>query len=488
MADKKIRFRGSKIVEKIKTVSIILLCLCCACLMYVVVNTQGRMEGKRGNFWFGKNTQDVTSAISGETEANMLSAFSALSEPELIMINGTSGRNILYEDDEGYDKAVEAINIIVKDLHTSATEYNKLNDYAEWDNALKVNSVYFRYPCGRQTDFEAKFYGINNSNLAKSVEEYSEILLVVSGAESEVIAMIPNGDGVVKIKTNVSSVALNEIVASQENSAQNVFAFASELNLDKQGEDEAKRILLDREIIVPSASIVTDNILIDVPWIYKNGLSITSSTDFMMKLINIFGYNPNTIRQYSDMSGALVFVADTGTLKAHPDGIIEYKALAKSEGLKLSTASQGKTGDLYSVTSGIIEIARKIYSICDEDSESREHRIRFTSIPQNISETEEMKFEIDYFVDGRRVELAGGHAIEATVVGGVLTEFKMQIKSIKKTAGKSKTEPLFEAIDRFCAENPTSKIIVSSKQIYKFIENGKEIGSEWKIQGAQERK
>lgn len=485
MAGKK-RLNNPKTVERAKTVVLVALVLCCICLVVSVVSIQGRLNGKDDFFWFVNTPHDAGAGASGET-VNTLTAFSVLYEPEVIMINGADGRHILDEESDIYNRAIESINIIIKDLHSSNAECSKLSDYAEWDNALKVNSIYVKYPCSRKTEFEAQFYEINNSVLSSNIAEYTEILLVASNADSGTIAMIPTEDGVLKIKTNISPVAINEIIMAENNENEKAYAFASELNLDKREDgkigENARKVVLDRNVIVPSRNVIADNILIDVPWKYKNEINFTEATELTTKLIDIFGYNPNTIRQYSDMNEALVFVSDSGTVKAHPNGTIEYKALTKTEGLNLATVVQGKTGNVYSVTSGLVETVRKIYSICADETEGRDYKIKLTSIPQKVSLGDDMKFEMDYFVDGRRVELAEGHAVEATVSGGMLTELKLQVRTIKKTEGKTEMKSLFEAIDEFCSEHPGSNKIVNSNQIYSVTETEKEISAEWEIKG-----
>ena len=472
--------KNPKAIEKAKTIAVVALVLSAVCLVLTVFNIQGRLNGKGELFWFVNAPQDVISGTSGDA-SNTITAFSVLSEPEFILVNGTEGRYILEEKNNIYSKAVETINIIIKDLHSTNAEYIKLEDYAEWNNALKVNSLYVRYPGNRQTDFEAQFYEIGNSALVNNISTYSEILLLAASADEGSIAMIPTEDGVFKIKTNISPVAINEIIESRREDSENIYAFASELNLDKSGNGE--KLILNPNIIVPSKNIVTDNILVDVPWKYKNGINFTKSTEVTTKLIDIFGYNPNTIRQYSDMNEALVFVSDSGTVKAHPNGIIEYKALTRADGINLATIVKGKSGNVYSITSGLIEVVRKIYGICDDNTENREYSIRFTSIPQKATIADDMKFELDYFVDGRRVCLPEGSAVEAIVSGGMLTELKMQVRTIKKTEGKTEMKPLFEAIDEFCSQNPASIRIVSAKQLYKVLENSEELGAEWEIKG-----
>ena len=472
--------KNPKVIEKAKTIAVIALVLSAVCLALTVFNVQGRLHGKGELFWFATTPQDVISGTSGDV-SNTISAFSVLSEPEFILVNGTEGRHILEEKNSIYSKAIETINIIIKDLHSTNAEYIKLEDYAEWSNALKVNSVYVRYPGNRQTDFEAQFYEISNSALANNIFSYSEILLLAASAGEGTIAMIPAEDGVFKIKTNISPVAINEIIESHKEGDENIYTFASELNLDAA--ENGEKLMLDRNIIIPSKNIVTDNILVDVPWKYKNGINFTKSTEVTAKLIDIFGYNPNTIRQYSDMNEALVFVSDSGTVKAHPDGIIEYKSLTRADGINLATIVKGRSGNIYSVTSGLIEVVRKIYGICDDNTEKREYSIRFTSIPQKASVADDMKFELDYFVDGRRVCLPEGSAVEATVSSGMLTELKMQVRTIKKTEGKTEVKPLFEAIDEFCSQNPSSNRIVSAKQVYKVLKDSEEIGADWEIKG-----
>ncbi len=481
MSENMRRRKSYKIFEKIKTVIIVVLCLSCAYLMYSITNLQGRISGNRNLSWFSGGITEKAD-VPGGNGLNALTAFSVLSKPETIMINATNSRHKISPDNNLYNTILETINAAIKSMYNSASEITVLDSFAEWDNAIKLNSIYIKYPCLRQTSFESQFYGINSGTLVKNIDKYSELLMVFPASGDSIIVMIPSENGIIKIKTNVAAGAINEIINSQKPEDKKTYSFASELNLDKTVKDNKNNAAeLKRTLIIPSVDETYDNILLEVPWLYKNGISLNQTTEFMLGLIDVFGYNHNTIRQYSDMNGVLVFVADTGTIKAYPDGKLEYKALTKKDGILLTS----KANDAYNTTSGLMDVLRKIYYICFSEQENGEFDLRFSLLPKT-EQSDEMKFEIDYFFDGIRVDMGNEHAAVATVNSGMLTELKMNLKTIKRTDGKTQSKPLFEAIDEFCVKNPMNKKIMEAQTVYRANENGNEICAEWEIKGTQE--
>ncbi|UKI36099.1 MAG: hypothetical protein L6V93_19300 [Clostridiales bacterium] len=48
-----------------------------------------------------------------------------------------------------------------------------------------------------------------------------------------------------------------------------------------------------------------------------------------------FSFNINTARKYTEPDGAIVYVENYGSIKIHPSGYFEYKAIAPDKGVSL---------------------------------------------------------------------------------------------------------------------------------------------------------
>jgi len=215
-----------------------------------------------------------------------------------------------------------------------------------------------------------------------------------------------------------------------------------------------------------------------VPRVYKTGLNFIKTTDFTMGLIEIFGYNQNTVRQYVNSEDVLIFVGETGTLSVYPEGYIEYRALGTNEGVALE--SQSGAG-VYGATAGLINMIDRINAVSGVLPELNDGKLRIAALPVMDGQTSAIRVEFDYYVDDCRVNFLNSPAITAIINDGVLTELKMQIKTVKKTENDTHMTALLDEIDEFVGKNPQTKLIDYAKTTYKFSQSGDELSVEWDI-------
>lgn len=487
------RGRRAVIREKLKTAVICLLCAGCVYFTYRVIDLQYKPSGAGGNFWSAANpgARNAESALSHE---NSMSMYLKLAEPDIVMVNRGDNRGILKKDEDGYERTIDLINKAIQGIYSPNTEISKVSRAAVWNGLLKSNSVYIKFPCEIPTAFSARFFQTKDSQAAKTLTACSEALLVPDTASGRVCVFIPGANGsdeVVKFTTETFAATLTEAINGLSYIDKKEFAYAYELNLDKSGSGAQKpgngTAVLDPMLIIPLEKVYTRPLIGSVPWEYGQGLSFTQTTDFTMRLLNIFQYNPNTIRQYADKDGALMFVSGKGTIGAHPDGRLEYKALDETEGISLSSNTQTKSDDLYASAAGLINVINKIYNLCGIDCVNNISTLKFTNISQIKADSSELNIGLDYYVDGYRVQLPEGHAAEAVIHGGTLVQLKIWIKSFNTVDREYENAPLLGEIDAYCAEGTAGKNIKTGTLYYSFKENGTETDTAWNIQGGQGR-
>lgn len=479
--------RGEKIKlgERIKTVVIVLLTVSCLVSGYYMFDMYRDQGGVGSLWWSGDNAATAGEDNSHIASPNTFNSFLTLSQPELIMINRIGNRDKVLAEDEDFAKTAELVNTVMKEVYLRTEQSFDTVNAGEWENAVKSNSVYVRYAGKRSTGFEAEFYKITASKLAAAIDEYEEFAIIPNKKAKELTVYIPNSGykSIVRVKLETSlAETVAAVIEARADITTKKYAFAFELNLTSRTDslDKTKpRAQLSPMFVIPTTPDKAFNIIADVPKVYKNGLSFTKTTDFTTGLINIFGYNPNTIRQYANSDNALIFVGETGTLSVYPEGYIEYQALGQNEGVLLAGQTQP---DAYNITSGLIGMLERIYSLSGVIPEYNDSSLRFTVLPKIEAGGSRLSFDLDYYVDNCKVKFSNTPAVTAVVDNGVLTELKMQIKTIKKTENQTETSAVFDAIDDYFEKKPQTKELKQGKQSYSFSENGSEISLQWELE------
>lgn len=476
------RTQKSRLCEWAKTVTIVLLFFSCLflCVKVFEIYRDQTVAGEQGG---GVYLAAQTGVSDDNNDINTMKLFSRLSAPEMIVVNNVQSRMVVGEDTPEFLMAADAVNSAVSELYLMDSDEVEESDKTQWQSALGANSLYVRYPALRSTAYEADFYGADESALPAKLDSYKEMVFVPGGDGQSVTVIAPDAKRDAYVKGMISgaaATALNEMVKKGFENEDRAYAFAYELNLDTQ--NAAGKVTLDPMILLPTAAEKSfAEIVADVPGIYKASMEGVRQTDFTRGLVNAFGYNPNTIRQYVNGDGTLIFVGETGTLSVHPDGLIDYRALAAGDGIMLSASADN---DAYGVMSGLCRMIDRIMRLSEINPEDCDFVFKLTHMPDNAQDPgQEIGF--DYFVDGRMVEFEGAPAVKAVVEDGVLTEFAMQVKTIKKVENWGEVAGVFDAIDSFCEVNPQSTAVTSANVIYRYSGNGKETKAEWKIQGEQ---
>lgn len=479
--------KRKKIYEAAKSVLICVLCVSSIYMAYKVIDMHSNSGVMESSFWFtGSDPERVMS--SELTTENILKTFLDYSKPELVIVNRGENRGELKMGHDGYDRTMDFINKVMQSIHSAGAEYSKVSSDAVRKNLMMANSIYIKYPYARLSEMDARFFQIKDSSFAKNAATYSEAFLLPDIASERVVVFViskDNPEEMLRIQTESFAATLSEIINDLEYINTKEYAFAAELNLDKTGEDgNGSSTTLDSMIAIPLNTKITNSVLCDVPWEYANALKFTQTTDFSAGFMDIFNYNPNTIRQYAAKDGTLTFVSGKGTLSMHPDGVLEYKALDQSEGIMFSSGANMRSDDLYTSAAGVIKIVKKILNLCYSSFLDEKTDIRFTRITKQTDG--DIHFCLDYFVNGYRVKMKNGCAIDAKVHSGMLTEMKMHIATFKVLDKETENKSLINAIDDFFANGRQNKKVADAGLVYELSGEGNEMITRWEIRGEQE--
>lgn len=472
-------------IERGKTVAIVFLCFCCVSLFFAVMDFY-KGQVSIGSFFWGTENQTVPSESHQLNSKNVLNTYWELNEPELVMACSVNDRDRILHSDDDFDEVAENINTIMRDVYFQKEESFSVGNTEEWEKTVENNAIYVRYAHPQISKFGAQFYEVSGSNFEKNVTSYSEVLvapdLSVNGKTTVFVKDVDKE--IVKISLMVDSTVLKSAIRNRINDEGFDFAFAYELNLDSNSlnEKDGAAVSLEHMFMIPAEPIYFNDVIVTTPRVYKSGINFEDSTRVATSLINLFGYNPNTIRQYANGDGALIFVSETGSVTMHPEGRIEYKALGENEGIVFDAQSKDNKA-AYSIISGVADIVNRTISICGVNEEKNDAEFRISKIEEtgNVQSS----IELDYFVEGIKVRFGKEAAVIAVIKNGALTELKILVKAIEKTDKKTDCGDVFAAVDSFYKKNAEKNRDLMGKPVYIYNEEDKRTSAVWEIQGGR---
>ena len=476
---KRIRSEKNKLIERAKTLIIALLFLLCLLLGYRILQLYKTQTNVDRALWGG---------VSGGAEVlensdNLkLAVVCDSPEPQLMTLNSYSARGFINADSQIFRDISSLANQMLTEMYGAKSENLISATLEDWQRTLNGDSVYIKYPLVRYVDTDIAFCEMKSSNVQSEISEFREIIVAYDQSEEGTVTLYAadkNSD--VFVKTKIMSDAAKEfkekikklVVGDKKD-----LVFAWELNLDEKS--EKNKTVLDSMLLLSAEDLETHTLSVTVPKLYKSGLNFTGTTDLTLALVNVFNYNPNTIRRYVNSDNSIMFVGETGSLNLHPEGVIEYKALDSDDGVALSSA-EGLDG-IFLGLGGMIE---KILRISGINTANADFRLKMTSVPQTYRFDEKCEFELDYFVGDKKVELSDECSIRAVVQKGNLVELKMHLKDIKMQNREETMDRIFDAIDEFCEKNPEDRKIDDAYGVYVCREDGEDIKAEWRIEGAR---
>ncbi len=457
---------------------IVFLSFCCVYLLYLLFDIYSDQIYKENSLWTSKELSAIETDRKNTDE--ILKEFLS---PETIFINGTNSHQKVSEDSLEHRQLIEELGEKLQKIYLVKADDISEAKLEDWTHALGEYGVYVKYPVSHKTEFLGEVLGIKNSPFQKNIYSYKELILTTGVVvDTGVTAFVreAEADEIIKVSLDSDASGLRNIIKKISNKNENSYMFAFELNLDEENiKGKTEKVSFDSMLMLPSDGVKMDEISFDVPRRYRGGISFAGATEVTSGLTGLFGFNPNTIRQYSNIDGTLMFVGDTGSLSVHPNGKIEYKSLGENEGVLLVKNTRNTDGD--QVLSGVFAFLEKIFDICGMNDEKHEAEFKMTEF--NDEENGLIKFGFEYFVDGTRIVFPSGPAMYVGVRNGVLTEFKIQIKNIEKSGGKKELMDMFEAIDSFLKTNSAVSKITDGKAVYKYTEDKEDTFGSWEIQG-----
>ncbi len=472
-----IRSEKSRLIEKAKTVIIVLLFFVCVFLGYRILRLYNAQTNVEGALWGSAGGSAEVMESGNNAQLNMVHD---RPWPDVIMANTYLARNRIDADSLMFKTFAKLADKLMGEAYHAKNEDVSAVSMDEWESALKFDSVYFRYPLVRYAATDASFYGAKSADALALQDGYSELIIAYDKYQDYVLLYFARQDRRDFLKVNITGDTAEEFrekATKLDLDSKKDWIFAWELNLDTKTQND--KVLFDPMLLMCAEEEKTPDIRIDVPKYYVTELDFTKATDLTLSLVNIFNYNPNTIRQYVGKDNAIMFVGETGSLSLHPDGIIEYKALDTEDGVPIS-----KDGSCSDVMYGLCAKLEKIMRTCGINTAGADFKAKLTQMPSSYNYNDRLVVTFDYFVKNSRIEIPETSAIRAVIVGGKLVELKMYLIDTEVQGKQSALPDIMDSINEYCIANPQCNTVNKAYSVYKYNKDNENISADWKIEGA----
>lgn len=396
--------------------------------------------------------------------------------PDRIVVNCVGSRRSIYtESNQEFAEIYEiAKQCLTKWLQGEYKEINQIEE-KEYYDTLKTRSLLLQYPVEMPVRVLGQLVEIGESSLFGSVSSVTELVLVPGEEQVEVLLQDQADGAVYRFLAGDDGGNLRRTINQYATGNANRTLSAYELGFYRQpeGVDLVPKLILNPFVMLDTSneSQKSEVLEAEIPFGDLDDL------EQVEELLRLFGYNPNTIRRYTELSDARVFVSDRSTLRLYPDGLLEYNATESRYGIALE-GPDGEGGDAKSFLDSVDRTADWITRLWKTAGLEDMPKMRVTS---DISEQhyESFSFSIDYQVNGRPVavnyegsELVDplNHAAELEIQNNRIISMRILLRNYRDTGERVTNMPLVAALDAFSAGTDES-YEADDVSLY-FIDNG----------------
>ena len=382
--------------------------------------------------------------------------------PDRIVVNCVGSRRSIYtESNQEFSVIYEtAKKCLTKWLQGEQKELKKIEE-KEYYDTLKARSLLLQYPVEMPVRVLGQLLGVGESSLFGSVSSVTELVLVPGEEQIEVLLQDKGDGSIYRFPVGDDSGELRKTINQYATGNANRTLSAYELGFYRQpeGVDLVPKLILNPFVMLDTSNENQQSEVLEaeVPFGDLDDLGQTE------ELLRLFDYNPNTIRRYTELSDARVFVSDRSTLRLYPDGLLEYIATDSRYGIALK-GPDGEGGSAKSFLDSVDRTADWITRLWQAAGLENMPKMRVTS---DISEQhyESFSFTIDYQVNGRPVAVnyegselvdALHHAAELEIQNNRIISMRILLRNYRDTGERMTNMPLVAALDAFSAATEDS--------------------------------
>lgn len=394
--------------------------------------------------WFGKGQ-----------EAGFSQNMKVLLKPNKIVLNHSGIRAVLQNDHPDFEEvrsySDEFISKVL--LGEYAIRTKETISMETFHSLLKGKTIFVDY--GKDCDFRLFSSTLCNQSSNRLSEDISVINGYIIGLHDSVMNDVSlyitdkKSNTVyryaIEMNKNALDTQLQDYLTSVSGS--DMFSYSFELNFHKEQENSTSKVLFEPLILL-------DLIPTDLPSIQVVGTEeeYRARFDEMTEdVLEVFSINSRTMRRYTDLEDARVFVENNATLTLYPNGLLEYQAVQGSRGLDISSDADRTN---YDVNRAIVDSVDFVSMLCSYMPDSYFGHLQINSgIVNSTDRQNSYKLSFDYYAGGVPVRWQtkdGYHAaIEMEVTEGYLTSYRHCLQSYEQSVGaEQELLPVLTAADR----------------------------------------
>ena len=394
-------------------------------------------------------------------------------KPRRVVVNGGNAREVYNKKTASYDEVMDYIDSIVGNMKSTEVTVDQIT-YEEWKNMFKTKSLFVDY--GYETDYKNlnRMYGMSSSSGKFSqATSFTGFIIVPNGLTGKcTICMLNEKDNTVTrhmFSANTDKLQSFIEQSTYQKQLNNTFAF--EINLDTltSAETDVERKVAFSPLTLLSIPTGSEsNVIVQNNGAFK---SYEEFESFSENALTVFGYTASSLRKNVKSDGTITFVENNATITFYYDGTVEYSAVSKEKGLKISNGA--KTS--YQAVHDVLNVVSMLW----EKSEAKSKNLDY-QIVSELADNDEGKYTIrlDNMINGTTVNYSTitGNAVMAQVEDGYITRLVMHISDIAETSSNNESAPVLMAIDSVYEGYGKDVMVIDDVyRCYDFDETGKGI-------------
>ncbi|MBE7047967.1 MAG: hypothetical protein E7393_01145 [Ruminococcaceae bacterium] len=415
---------------------------------------------------YSKIVQPILQFLGHSNDRDFSENIQMLFKPEKIVLNASSDRVILTEEEASFNETRGLSREVIRGCMVGdyPVKSKEIVDMDTYFSVLKGRSIYVDY--GKDCDYRLFSQGICGKEKNTFTDDISVIQSYIISLHDGLL-----NDVSIYIADQKSNHAYRYVVEADKSRLEKQLSnlmrqtytgsspsYSFELNFHKVQDQRISKVLFDPLILSDLTPVSLPPVRIDEGETLDNMFHgrLTES------ILDMFSINSQTMRKYTDLDNARVFVENNATLTLRENGLLEYQAVQGGRGLDITKGDRRANYDIYAATTHAVDF---VAELCGQISpEFFDHLQISTNLTENAKNQGLYRICFDYYVQGIpiRHKTADGYAytIEMEIADGYLQSYNQFTKNYKITDGEIRTlPPMLNAADMlvdslYDGENP----------------------------------
>jgi len=372
-----------------------------------------------------------------------------LTTPERIIVNTgyqSSRYEYLRNTEEFKEIFSEASSILKSAFSKKEHDFVQVSSDS-WYSALMGKSVYISYPTAFSAENFAGLIGVRKTDAPFG--NFRDIVIDENG-----VLYINDNNTFYKVDTYSEKMTeIIEVALEKDTGNQSVINYSFDLNFDK--EFGSQKTILSPMIPIHSGAVEAEVISSENP-LAKEG---EAKQKTLNAILTAFSINPNSMWQYTEADGTLVFVENTGILKLSPDGVLTYTATEMGISLSISGSATP-----YETLSSVSRFIDTVNGAIGQQAQM--------SLTSPLTNSTTYSYTFDYAMGGIPVKYNNTNAVKVTTDNGYITQYTHILRRYTGCGYKEMSPEYFEALDNIIAKYQDSMNQIDIKRMFPaYIDN-----------------